>query len=1176
MARQRKRFNQKARQKTDVKVDHSEDKKLQSLVDGHSREGYDESNLLVLPSRKRKTKTLAQDQHVPQKLSKKQRKNLQRIIDKKAKKSKRVEILESLQKVQANPKELSMLISTSEVTSQRFKATLDIEQSSTGQIKVNSISGSNKKKRKLEEDIEIKDSSESSTDTSDYSSDDDVDDETTKGNIDAVQNPDDAKNNDNKSDRTEDIECKSSANKTPLPSVSPTKTKVNNSNEHSAIGEKHDKTTGKVTEAAKEKAPVRSVINVPVNRTSEIQESRLKLPILGEEQHVMETISEHPVVILCGATGSGKTTQVPQFLYEAGYAHDVGMIGITEPRRVAAISMSKRVGTELNLSTREVSYQIRYEGNTTPDTKLKFMTDGVLLKEVQKDFLLSKYSVIIIDEAHERSIYTDILIGLLSRIVPLRHKKGSPLKLVIMSATLRVEDFTENSRLFKIKPPVIEIESRQFPVTMHFNKHTPQENAYLNEAYRKVCKIHRSLPEGGILVFVTGQQEVNTLCRKIRETFKSKLSDTKNKAVKEDDKESSQMKTKIPRVQLDDYSVLPEDDELSEQDGAHGNNQSDEELSEPDDDDTFDDVSREPGDSQNPIYVLPLYSMLPTHKQAKVFEAPPAGHRLVVVATNVAETSLTIPNIKYVVDTGKVKTKFYDKVTGVSSFKITWTSKASANQRAGRAGRTGPGHCYRLYSSAVFNDEFELFSSPEITRRPVDDLLLLMKDLNIDKVVNFPFPSPPDRLALKAAEKLLLSLGALEPPAKPQKPTRKSQRAEMDNPSARISPLGRAMACFPVAPRYGKMLSLGHQHNLLPYVIALVAALSVQELFVEIGEPPIDETEKQAWKNRVGKMVMLKKTWAGQGQSALLGDLMVLLKAVGACEYAGCSTDFCFQHGIRHKAMIEIRKLRSQLTNAVNSVLPAANVIMDPKMAPPSELQAKLLRQIILTGLSDHIARKLQEPSTGTNEEKKKLKMAYQSIHLEEPVYIHPNSVLYKQNHEYVVFQDITETSKLYMRGVSVIEAEWLPVFVPHGCTFSKPLDSPPPRYDSSSGNVLAHMTSTFGVRCWEIPAVELEYPECIDRVKYFARFLLEGLVCPKLKPFREDLLSAPATMNKSWTKLQPRTESLLKELLTEQVDCKTKLLKIWESQPTYLLSAYMQWIPQSRHLELEAMWPPL
>uniref|UniRef100_A0A182SKM9 RNA helicase n=1 Tax=Anopheles maculatus TaxID=74869 RepID=A0A182SKM9_9DIPT len=282
-------------------------------------------------------------------------------------------------------------------------------------------------------------------------------------------------------------------------------------------------------------------VYIHVDRDPKIQADRLKLPILGEEQVIMETISENKITILAGETGSGKTTQIPQFLYEAGYA-ERGLIGITEPRRVAAVSMSKRVAMEMNLSTDVVSYLIRYEGNVTDQTKIKFMTDGVLLKEIEVDFLLNKYSCIILDEAHERSVYTDILMGLLSRIVRLREKRGNnPLRVIIMSATLRVQDFTENKKLFLDTPPVISIDSRQFPVTVHFNKTTPED--YLREAFLKTVKIHTKLPDGGILVFLTGQKEVNTMVRKLRKMFpchggKEAITEKKESEGKEDDEEA--------------------------------------------------------------------------------------------------------------------------------------------------------------------------------------------------------------------------------------------------------------------------------------------------------------------------------------------------------------------------------------------------------------------------------------------------------------------------------------------------------------------------------------------------------------------------------------------------------------------------------------------------------------
>ena len=338
------------------------------------------------------------------------------------------------------------------------------------------------------------------------------------------------------------------------------------------------------------------------------------------------------------------------------------------------------------------------------------------------------------------------------------------------------------------------MESRQFPVTVHFNKRTAFED-YVDEAYRKICKIHRQLPDGGILVFLTGQQEVNSLCAKLRRSFPATRRTVQHQQQDHQDGDESQqqvedqpdiddgeqdpdeddmdkvmerirkrkqmMKKKIrkqvddrPRINLDYYSALPLQDQEVEA--------NDQDPADDDGDDEEDDVADEAESlSQSrtapPLWVLPLYSLLPSHRQQKVFQAPPEGSRyffltkispsflkkqtfkknansltrLCVVATNVAETSLTIPNIRYVVDTGRVKTKFYDKVTGVSAFHVTWTSQAAADQRAGRAGRTAPGHCYRLYSSAVFNDEFQKFSLPDIARRFLKILYILYSNLEL-------------------------------------------------------------------------------------------------------------------------------------------------------------------------------------------------------------------------------------------------------------------------------------------------------------------------------------------------------------------------------------------------------------------------------------------------------------
>nr|XP_040145516.1 probable ATP-dependent RNA helicase DHX37 isoform X2 [Ictidomys tridecemlineatus] len=916
---------------------------------------------------------------------------------------------------------------------------------------------------------------------------------------------------------------------------------------------------------------------VPVNRVPEMQEERLKLPILAEEQVIMEAVADNPIVIVCGETGSGKTTQVPQFLYEAGYSSDDSIIGVTEPRRVAAVAMSQRVAKEMNLSQRVVSYQIRYEGNVTSETRIKFMTDGVLLKEIQKDFLLLKYRVVIVDEAHERSVYTDILLGLLSRIVALRAKRHLPLKLLIMSATLRVEDFTQNQRLFPQPPPVIKVESRQFPVTVHFNKRTPLQD-YSGECFRKVCKIHRMLPAGGILVFLTGQAEVHALCRRLRKAFPASRSRAPEKEDKKDSVEEmrkfkkSRARAKkaravtLPQINLDNYSVLPmgegDEDREAEMDDEEEALGSDLDLDLGDD---GDDGGEQP-DASLPLHVLPLYSLLAPEKQAQVFRPPPEGTRLCVVATNVAETSLTIPGIKYVVDCGKVKKRFYDRVTGVSSFRVTWVSQASADQRAGRAGRTEPGHCYRLYSSAVFGD-FEQFPPPEITRRPVEDLILQMKALNIEKVINFPFPTPPSMEALVAAEELLIALGALQAPRQAGR-LKQLQRSQLSCP---ITVLGRTMATFPVAPRYAKMLALSQQHGCLPYAIAIVAAMTVRELFEELDRPAASEDELTMLKARRSRVAQVKRAWAGQGASLKLGDLMVLLGAVGACEYAGCSPQFCEANGLRYKAMLEIRRLRGQLTTAVNAVCPEAGLFVDPKMQPPTESQVTYLRQMVTAGLGDHLARRVQSEELLDE----KWRNAYKTPLLDDPVFIHPSSVLFRELPEFVVYQEIVETTKMYMKGVCTVEVQWIPALLPSYCQFDKPLEEPAPTYCPEQGRVLCHRTSVFYRVSWPLPAVQVDYPEGLDRYKHFARFLLEGQVFCKLASYQSCLLSSPSTMLKTWARLQPRTESLLRALVAEKADCRDALLAAWKKDPKYLLAEYCEWLPQAMHTSVEKAWPP-
>lgn len=292
----------------------------------------------------------------------------------------------------------------------------------------------------------------------------------------------------------------------------------------------HSKTPRQMNEALKLRTRdiQQTAFHVAITRSADVENARSKLPIVAEEQNIMETIRNNDCTIICGETGSGKTTQVPQFLLEAGYGCPdgpcPGLIGVTQPRRVAAVSMARRVAQEIGDLSDKVSYQVRFDSSVSSKTALKFMTDGILLREVSQNFLLSKYSVIVIDEAHERSVNTDILISILSRIVATRRTlanesvKHKPLKLIIMSATLKITDFTMNSALFQSgPPPIVQVEGRQYEVTVHFSKKTRRD--YVEEAFEKTKRGHRKLPPGGMLVFLTGQSEIDQVAKLLRETF---------------------------------------------------------------------------------------------------------------------------------------------------------------------------------------------------------------------------------------------------------------------------------------------------------------------------------------------------------------------------------------------------------------------------------------------------------------------------------------------------------------------------------------------------------------------------------------------------------------------------------------------------------------------------------
>ncbi|EPE02283.1 deah-box rna helicase [Ophiostoma piceae UAMH 11346] len=792
----------------------------------------------------------------------------------------------------------------------------------------------------------------------------------------------------------------------------------------------------------------RKAFHVDVQRPAEIEETRVNLPVVAEEQQIIEAIHEHDVVVISGGTGSGKTTQVPQFLYEAGFGNrnseNPGMIGVTQPRRVAAVSMARRVAEELGPEHgRAVAYQIRYESNVSSETAIKFMTDGVLLREVSQDIVLSKYSVIIIDEAHERSINTDVLIGVASRVNTMRKEvnrmreeelEGSstvttytpmkPLKIIVMSATLQVTEFTQNPKLFLEPPRVIDIEGRQYPVTVHFAQKTRHD--YVEEAFRKIVRGHRKLPPGGFLVFLTGEDEIQRLAKRLRLEINGVHS------------------AAGPKVRLPTNEVPYEAEDiefgggLEDEQGGDAAFLEGEEDIDPDNDD-FDEEDDETefvpdegetvGSGPQGVHVLPLFSKLPTKEQQRVFQPAPENMRQVILATNVAETSLTIPGIRYVFDCGRAKARTFNRQTGVQSFEIDWVSKASSNQRSGRAGRTGPGHCYRLYSSAVYEENFAEFADPEILRMPIEGVVLQLKALGTPHIDVFPFPTPPDRERLIKAEGVLTYLSALHP--------RKDTKS-----GPVISEFGRLMSVFPLSPRFAKILMVGHPADCIHYVIALVAAMSTEEIFVRPNNafPPPSATSAEVADNsddeddrgrkpkpirtpedirqdelRRQTIELFKKVHRQFASLDDKSDALKLLQVIG--EFSHEPTEaWCKGHFVHFKALREVQKMRRQITNLLRTSMPvhaASNLSYQEQLPRPSDDQIRLLKQMLAAGFVDNVAIRADllptAPEYVSRKPRRAIEVPYKPLfpigsggsggsHAKDPndelTFIHPSSVM--------------------------------------------------------------------------------------------------------------------------------------------------------------------------------------
>ncbi|KAL3918251.1 MAG: hypothetical protein SGPRY_006087 [Prymnesium sp.] len=605
-------------------------------------------------------------------------------------------------------------------------------------------------------------------------------------------------------------------------------------------------------------------------RYFEILKQRQNLPVWEQRDAFFELTRKNQTIVLVGETGSGKTTQIPSFMLESGVQRGKRMVACTQPRRVAAMSVSKRVSEEMDVELgEEVGYTIRFEDMTGTRTMLKYMTDGMLLREAMADPLLERYSAVILDEAHERTLATDILFGLIKEVASQR----PDLKLVVMSATLDAGKF----QAYFDSAPLMKVPGRLHPVEIFY---TPEpERDYLEAAIRTVVQIHLCEPEGDILV--------------------------------------------------------------------------------------------------GEVLVLPLYSSLPMDRQRAIFDpAPPARGpdgppgRKIVFSTNIAETSLTIDGIVYVVDPGFAKQKVYNPRIRVESLLVSPISKASAHQRAGRAGRTKPGKCFRLYTEKAFKKELMEQTYPEILRSNLGSVL------GIDDLVHFDFMDPPAPETLMRALELLNYLGALDD-------------------DGNLTELGSMMAEFPLDPQLAKMLLYSPQLNCSNEMLSVTAMLNTPNPFMRPREAAKAADEAKGRFKHVD------------------GDHLTLLNVYHAWKNNQEASAWCYDNFVNYRSMKSADSVRAQLMRIMTRF---GLELKSPDFG--SKEYYSNIRKCLLAGFFMQVA---HLERTGH----------YLTVKDNQVVALHPSSVL-EHKPEWCLYNEFVLTSKNYIRMVTDVKGEWLVELAPH------------------------------------------------------------------------------------------------------------------------------------------------
>ncbi|CAA2986278.1 probable pre-mRNA-splicing factor ATP-dependent RNA helicase DEAH4 isoform X2 [Olea europaea var. sylvestris] len=631
------------------------------------------------------------------------------------------------------------------------------------------------------------------------------------------------------------------------------------------------------------------------------------LPIIQFEEKIVETVENNPVVVIIGETGSGKSTQLSQILHRRGFTKS-GTIAVTQPRRVAAVSVSRRVAQELGVRLgEEVGYAIRFEDRTSEKTLIKYLTDGVLLRESLSNPELNQYSVIILDEAHERSLNTDILLGLMKRLIKLR---ASNLKVLITSATL---DGEKVSRFFS-NCPILNIPGKLFPVEILHSSERPK--SYIEAALKTAIDIHAREPEGDVLIFMTGQDDIEKMISKLEERIQN----------------------------LEEGSCLD-------------------------------------------AIILPLHGSLPPEMQVRVFSPPPPNCRRFIVSTNIAETSLTVDGVVYVIDSGYVKQRQYNPSTGMYSLDVVQISKVQANQRSGRAGRTRPGRCYRLYPSMVYEDDFLDATIPEIQRSSLAGTVLYLKSLDLPdiNILKFDFLDPPSSESLEDALKQLYLIDAI-------------------NVDGSVTSLGRIMAELPLEPSLSRTLLEANECGCLSQALTVAAMLSAETTVLsgrskstekKRKNPPSDLPDGSGW-----------------------GDHIQLLQIFEIWHQTDYNIDWCKDNNLQVRGMMFVKDVRKQLSQIMQKIAKGSLDVKTSKRRKEGQ-DYRALRKALCSGYANQLAERMIRHN------------GYRTLGFKsQVVQVHPSSVL-KTDEEgmlpnYVVYHELIATTRPYMRNVCAVEMAWV------------------------------------------------------------------------------------------------------------------------------------------------------